>query len=530
MLATGPVPQMISGNDIFVVIEGAWRVIQGQRPHVDFNSSLGAGVFLQLALAFKLFGLTVNAIPRMQALTGVAVGLWCWAVAAPRLRATPWLTASLSALVGYFTLASFTLDDVVMGVSYVGTYNHLAHSLLVVLGADVLLDRKAPRRPSSELALGLSSGFIVATFALTKQTFLLPSALLVALAATTFRRDRRWWFGGAAGLAVPLVAMTAYLRGDLLSIARDFAFVARARGATLATSEALPFWYHLSRRVLNVDAAKVAEVLRLESSTLAALALCAVVSAWPLDGLRASPARADARRRLLASAALTAAGYAVVLSSWHWAYLPVVGLVGVALAQPTARDPAAPRRDGDDLRAFVAQGLAALVCARIIARSVLALLLAWTASGLTPDPASIIRARGLVDMPVIRVAGCEPGAYGARVTDGLRLLREAPDQQGSILVTDYVNPFSFALRRRSPRGDAVSWHYYASFSDRAHLPAEQVFRDVSIVMVPMCPLDSSAAVAMTALYSATLEREFERQSSSRYWVLLHRRRPRSLGR
>ena len=37
----GIVPTRIYGHDVFVGLEGGWRVINGQRPHVDFVSAWG---------------------------------------------------------------------------------------------------------------------------------------------------------------------------------------------------------------------------------------------------------------------------------------------------------------------------------------------------------------------------------------------------------------------------------------------------------------------------------------------------------
>ncbi|MFO0652261.1 MAG: hypothetical protein U0326_38940 [Polyangiales bacterium] len=530
VVATGPVTQMVYGNDAFVLLDGAWRVLQGQRPHVDFNTSLGFGIFVIVAAGLKVFGHSVEALPPTLASLGVIAGAWCWLVTAPRLRSAPWLASALSLVAGTFTYSAYFLDDVPVGASYVGAYNHGSHALLVILAADVMLRVDGASR-WREVAYGASSGLILGVFAITKQTFLLPSAVLLVIAASHLRRGRAWWRSLAAMLGAVLLASTVYLRGDLLSVARDFLFVARARGHTVGRSEHAPFIYLMSHRGLNVDAGKIFEVLRLESSRLAAFTLACAVRVYPFDGLLRSPARRDDRRDLVAVAAVLASSLGVLLTSWHWAYLPATALLCVALAQ-AQREGATPlpSPDARRLRALVMQFLALAVCADLVGKSAFAMAIARSARGYRDDPATAIDAPATRGMQVWRAGYCEPDTFGARMTDGVAVLRGARDQRGTIFVMDFVNPFSFALRRRSPRGDAVSWSMRASFNERVYLLAEQVFHDVDLVMVPRCPLEPWTTELMARIYRDTLDRDFMRESETRYWTLLSRRAPRGVAR
>jgi hypothetical protein len=46
----GAVPTTIDGHDIFVPLEVGWRVMNGQRPHVDFTSAYGPLLFMLSAM------------------------------------------------------------------------------------------------------------------------------------------------------------------------------------------------------------------------------------------------------------------------------------------------------------------------------------------------------------------------------------------------------------------------------------------------------------------------------------------------
>src|SRR5262245_55900260 len=108
LVAAGPANQERSGTDIFVFVDGAWRVLQGQRPHGDFNSSLGFGVFLVYAAGFKLFGLSAFAIPPTIALVAIIVGVWTWLVGRARLSRG---MAALCALVAAYGVLSPSFPD-----------------------------------------------------------------------------------------------------------------------------------------------------------------------------------------------------------------------------------------------------------------------------------------------------------------------------------------------------------------------------------------------------------------------------------
>lgn len=233
-----------------------------------------------IAAGLKLFGHAVEALPPTLASLGVIAGAWCWLVAAPRLRDAPWLASALSLVAGTFTYSAYFLGDEPVGASYVGAYNHGIHALLVILAADVMLrvDRATRVR---EVANGASSGLIIGLFAITKQTFLLPSALLLVIAATHLRRGTH---GGSRSRPrsarcssrrrCPSTAISSRWRGI-------FSRSARAR-PRVGRSEHAPFVFLMHHRGLNVDAGKLVEVLRLESSRLAALALWCVVRVYPL--------------------------------------------------------------------------------------------------------------------------------------------------------------------------------------------------------------------------------------------------------
>jgi hypothetical protein len=114
--------------------------------------------------------------------------------------------------------------------------------------------------------------------------------------------------------------------------------------------------------------------------------------------------------------------------------------------------------------------------------------------------------------------------YAVWINDGLALLREHADRNSRIFVVDWVNPFSFALELPSPRGDALYWHVERVFDQQHFPPAERVFREVTLVMVPKRAIQPASKEMLMRVYGDAVESQFEPIDESNLWILLGRRR------
>ena len=57
-------------HDAFMVLDGAWRMLNGQRPHLDFNSMIGPAAYLPTVVGFRLASNTSAGFGYGQALVG----------------------------------------------------------------------------------------------------------------------------------------------------------------------------------------------------------------------------------------------------------------------------------------------------------------------------------------------------------------------------------------------------------------------------------------------------------------------------
>src|ERR1017187_6835476 len=75
----GAVHTRIFGQDIFLLLDSGWRVMNGQRPAVDYSPGIGTLLPLLMAAGLKLAHNSVQGIGYASALVGASIGLWSYA-------------------------------------------------------------------------------------------------------------------------------------------------------------------------------------------------------------------------------------------------------------------------------------------------------------------------------------------------------------------------------------------------------------------------------------------------------------------
>src|SRR5258708_38437819 len=101
----GAVPTRLFGHDIFFLLDNGWRVINGQRPHLDYYSPWGPVTFLVVAAGLKISGYSVDGIGYGNALAAFIMGSWTFYVAKNRL--TPPLRLLLSFFLAVLVAAPY---------------------------------------------------------------------------------------------------------------------------------------------------------------------------------------------------------------------------------------------------------------------------------------------------------------------------------------------------------------------------------------------------------------------------------------
>lgn len=158
-------------HDGFLVLDGAWRMLNGQRPHVDLNSNIGPAGFLPTVVGFLLASNTAAGFGYGQALMALLLGTWAYLLAG-KLYQNPRVLYALC--VAAIVVSPAQLGLSLFMLSPCMTYNRYCYGLLGLL----LLECLHPVA-NSELIAGLSTGSVISILAFTEFTSGAIAALLV---------------------------------------------------------------------------------------------------------------------------------------------------------------------------------------------------------------------------------------------------------------------------------------------------------------------------------------------------------------
>ena len=505
-LRTGVMPMRSYVEDVIFFADNAWRVLWGQRPHVDYSSGLGPVTYLISALGVKLAGGNLNGLGYGNALAGVAIGIWAYVLLVRRVSG--WLAVAGAAMLCLLALAPLQLGESFRLSTIAMSYNRQGYALLGLLIIESFPMR--PQEPARGWGGALSTGAVCAILLFLKANYFLVSVVLAAVSLMwNGRFERRRMAGLAIGFAVVAMAFLAYLRFDIGAMWRDLRMAADARSGAVSPAfvmqvfaENFPGFLILAAMGALVappgaaDRGWVGRVLHFRVLLLAAMVYCAgvllLVTNCQLERLPL--------HELLALLFLDC-----ILASW-WLdvrYAAVMAVVGIGLILGTQSS----------------DGLAVLNGLRLKLNTPTAY--AYPVSGGGFDGAVFVD-DNLENKGTHRAYGNFLALY---LNDGTALLRREIKPGEKVITMDTYNAFPFALGIEPPRGGMASATYQYLFSDRLHPSPDAFFGTADVVMFPKeHALTDAKWVGMTKYYIPEMERRFVEVAESAQWRLYRRRK------
>jgi hypothetical protein len=507
-IRTGIVPMRSYVEDILFFADNAWRVLWGQRPHVDYSSGLGPVTYLLSALGLKLAGGSLNGLGYGNALAGGAIGIWAYVLLVRRV-------SGLLAVAGAAMLCLLALAPVQLGESFrlstiAMSYNRQGYALL-----GLLIIESFPLR-QEEVARGVggavSSGAVCAILLFLKANYFLVGLVLAAVSlAWNGRLERRRSFALAGGFAVVAIAFLAYLRFDLGAMWADLRMAADARSGAVSPAfvmqvfaENFPGFLILAglaamtqiARRPPVDLGRVGTILRYRALALAGMVYCAgvllLVTNCQLERLPL--------HELLALLFLDCLLQFTWLDARHTAVLAAVG-IGLILGTQSA------------------DGLSLLNGLRLKLHAPGEFTYAVTGGGFA---GAVFMDDYLENRGTHRAYGSFLATY---LNDGRDLLRREIQPGEKVTTMDTYNAFPFALGIEPPRGGMASATYQYLFSDRLHPSADAFFGNADVVMYPKeHELTDAKWVGMKMYYIPEMERRFVPVAESAQWRMYRRRK------
>jgi hypothetical protein len=437
-------------NDLFIFLDGAHRIVSGEVPNRDFHTALGPLVYYIPAAGFLLSGHLGGAMPLGTALFLAAIAPVMAYVFASRLR--PVVALPLAAFLLVIAAVPMNLGEGVTALSFGMFYNRfgwVALSILVVMYLP-LQRTGGPRN----LWDALSAAFLSLVLIYMKVTY-----GAVALAFLVFMlldpRQRRWATMALALTAASGLIVEIFWRSSLAHVS-DLVVAGRVSGGIRSVEDL-------------VDA-----LLR----HLADFSLFALLATLAMLWTRRI-------RDVLFYGFCAAAGLLIIhQNSQPWGIITLQA--GAAVAVEALLRSEDSRSEG---RGWVAAGapllLVVLVLPTIVHCTMALGLHASLAAARAGEEVGLARL-DRIRVPVLWSPSDHDfsARYLASVRDGAHALSELDAAPAHVYVLDFVNPFSAALGLAPPHGD-ISWQHWGRNVDATnHLPPEELFRDVRVVMEP----------------------------------------------
>jgi hypothetical protein len=494
---TGPINKY--GHDVFLLLDGGWRILNGQVPYRDFYLALGPLEYMITACGMLLTHGGPHGIAIGNVIFGVAVGIWGWLLARKRMPAVAALLVTAWLIL---TATSPTPLGEVPGImSPAMIYNRHGYALLglVLVECGFASER-------SRFWGGASSGIAMALLAFLKLNFFGVAGLLL-LASVPLRREempRAWGF--LAGLAGGLAAFVLYLQFAIPAFLYDMRLAAQARGSLLSAMGAIG------------GMAGNAEVV-----TLAIMTVVAMLLIVP-GGLR----KRSAVRVLLLGGIVLVTGFLFSQTNqgdtgFQLASLWIIVLLGLLMeAYPHGKEKAA-------ISAVVLLGLGSVFAGFFLNAESVRALLRYRAPSVLSQGVSITGG-GMEQLKFYdtqqdhSIHRFDNGHFVVdHANDGLALLRNFSTQDESVLTIGSSDPFPYILRRKPAHGGSPWLIAGDNFPKTRMLDEAQVFGDAKLIMMPHYPNSTQESDSfLGAAYQPYLAQHFTFVASSQWWSLYRR--------
>ncbi|HEY8381275.1 MAG TPA: hypothetical protein VIL09_03895 [Microvirga sp.] len=469
-------------NDLFVFLDGAHRIDQGQIPNRDFHTALGPLTYYIPALGLWLSGTMGGAMPVGMALLLVALAPAAAWILGSRLR--PAIGIPLAVYLVLVLAVPANLGESIAALSFAMFYNRIGWTALGLLLVLYLPPRHA--QAGQPVLDGLCASGLVLLMLYTKISYgAVGIGFLVFLLLDP--RQRGWAAGALAGIAAACLAIEFVWRGSVSHIT-DIMMAGRVSGG-LGTPD----------RVLEILLRNLADYILFAIFVVLALA------------------RTRGFRDFLFFGFCAGSGFVLIAQNFqHWGIV-TLGAGAAVGAEILARRDGVP---GQRQSAFAGINLVllGLVLPSIAHLSATLLLHAGLAASHRGASVPLPKFEG-IRLVQLWHGGDHPAfsRYLASIEDGARALEDIQGSPARVLVLDFVSPFAAGLGLRPVAGDNT-WHHWGRTIDETHFPPpERLFQDATVVLEPKFPIEAWTANGMREVYAETLQSRYRLSHETADW-------------
>ena len=506
----GAVPTRRYGHDIFFLLDNGWRVINGQRPHIDYASGWGPVTFLINAIGLKVSNYAVDGIGYGNVIFAFLIGLWCYLLSENRLGVLIQYLLSLS-LAG-LVLAPYALGSSFYESSHAMVYNRYGYALLSLILIETFQTAESIERGSGELAGGFSSGAAIALALFLKLSyFFVALMLLFGISLLLWRLSRRRLLGLLFGFFLVALVLLAYLNFNIGAILSDLQMTVKARSASFTFGE-----------LLRKTATNVPFYVAILSSIYMRFLL-----------VETNRSRRRLVQLLLAGSLVFFADIFLLFSNAQWRELPLIAVFALLQMNGVGLQfQKLPKIHNHSLN-YLYIGvmlIGTMIFLPRVGRDFLAIFYGACQKAFPSHLSSVLRFSEprlfpllLYDFPNSkRNNGSQ---YTMYVNDGVTLLRKSSTANETVITMDMTNPFPYAMGRCPPIGGIAAAAYKYTLSD-SHRPSDdKYFGTADIVMVPKHPAAHDIYYyGYYKIYEQGLKQRFYLAAESDLWYLYKRKK------
>jgi hypothetical protein len=503
------------GHDLFILLDGGWRVLSGQRPHVDFYSAFGPVTYLIAAAGLHLAHGTAKGMLYATVGVGLILGFWSTILASARLKA--WSTLVFVSFVMMLWLAPFPIGEPYFLTSYAMQYNRLGYALLALLLLETFTTAR-DQNGESRLRWGsLSTGAIFATLLFLKLSFVIGAVMLVAAGLYLMRRDRWYALGLATGIVGVGLGYLLYLHWDVAAMIGDWQLAAHARTARL----------HGPGDVLRTVARNMTTIV----------SLSIFVGAATLLGRRQEVRRANLwtpLRLVLFGSVVVVADLLLGISNTQRAGFPLSVAAMIVIAGVLGTRLADQPRTTVQAKTWYSLILVSAVVLTLLPMAS-DLFNSWGVVLMRHIGRATTALNTKFDAPVLAQLRLDNHADAAddmwesngapyidSVNEGMSLLRKYSAEDESVLCLCFSNPFSYGLQRPPAEGGATFFAYGTNYTLDAHPSPARILGDARLVIYPARPSEYDGVAHLLQICGSELAARYQPVARSDNWILLRR--------
>lgn len=516
-------------HDSFIFFDASYRILNGERPHIDFPTVLGAATLYLPAIGAWLAGGFGGSVELASAAVAMMAGL---AIAHAGVGRYPsgvvsalvlvcFLTAVPASILGLPAGSSHTFiggEPVVLteGLSHAMFYNRWGWALLIPMFAYLAPRVHAPTGrvwpAPSWLTDALVMSAILAFLFYTKVTFFAVGSVCAVLYA--FLNPRPWrTLAVGIGVSLGLVLTFGISLGILGAYLQGLWAVAQISGGKTNTlleviRQNLPL---MLVAVLPFGALALENKLTwkdgLVGGFIMVMSLCTILQNAQLsDIVTLSVLSAYGVARFWSSSDANLGRYLVVsafmISTLGFVFNRSIAVVDQAIAsrREEVREPA-PWADIPAMRGIY------------IAERENAFKLLKDAT----NDIELLEAYHYVNR-MGRKESMRQGEYMVALMEGVQELEAVMRPGDSVATLDMANPFPFLMHARSAGGSYITLDADRTISERLHPDPEVLFADTDHVMIPRAAMLQHTIQFVNEVYGDWLTENYEQREETLYWT------------